>query len=171
MYQVLAVNLLFYSPSWLHWCSTQQCLIPINLSSNLHMALGIPSISINIRGKSLLKLWDATFLPDWQPTLIFVRFISNFLCMCYNSMASSFYFELNRTKMKGGCQSGRRVVPHDSKSDLPVRKSRMKKFSTCFLYLSSDSEIQTLNNCIMTIAKKLTFKYIHNIFFLNMFIL
>ena len=41
------------------------------------------------RGKSLLESWDTTFLPDWQPTLIFVQFISNFLCMCSNSMASA----------------------------------------------------------------------------------
>ena len=27
-------------------------------------------------------------------------------------------FEINQTKIKGSCQSGRRVVPHDSKSDL-----------------------------------------------------
>ena len=27
---------------------------------------------------------------------------------------------LNQTKIKGGCQSGRKVVPHDSKSDLPL---------------------------------------------------
>ena len=26
----------------------------------------------------------------------------------------------NQTKIKGGCQSGRKVVPHDSKSDLPL---------------------------------------------------
>ena len=29
-------------------------------------------------------------------------------------------FEINRTKIKGGCQSGRKVVPHDSESDLPL---------------------------------------------------
>ena len=29
-------------------------------------------------------------------------------------------FEINRTKIKGGCQSGRKVVPNDSKSDLPL---------------------------------------------------
>ena len=29
-------------------------------------------------------------------------------------------FEINRTKIKGGCQSGRKVVTHDSKSDLPL---------------------------------------------------
>ena len=29
-------------------------------------------------------------------------------------------FEINRTKIKGGCQSGRKVVSHDSKSDYPL---------------------------------------------------
>ena len=29
-------------------------------------------------------------------------------------------FEVNRTKIKGSCQSGRKVVTHDSKSDLPL---------------------------------------------------
>ena len=29
-------------------------------------------------------------------------------------------FEINRTKINGSCQSGRKVVPHNSKSDLPL---------------------------------------------------
>ena len=29
-------------------------------------------------------------------------------------------FEINRTKIKCGCQLGRKAVPHDSKSDLPL---------------------------------------------------
>ena len=29
-------------------------------------------------------------------------------------------FEINQTKIKGSCQSGRKVVTHDSKSDLPL---------------------------------------------------
>ena len=29
-------------------------------------------------------------------------------------------FEINRTKIKGSCQLGRKVAPHDSKSDLPL---------------------------------------------------
>ena len=29
-------------------------------------------------------------------------------------------FETNRTKIKGSCQSGRKVVTHDSKNDLPL---------------------------------------------------
>ena len=41
------------------------------------------------RGKSLLELWGTTFLPDWQLPLIFVWFISNFLCMFTNSMSSA----------------------------------------------------------------------------------
>ena len=43
--------------------------------------------------------------------------------MCSNSMASTQYscdFEVNQTKIKGGCQSRRKVVTDDSKSDLPL---------------------------------------------------
>ena len=29
-------------------------------------------------------------------------------------------FEIDQTKIKGGCQSGRKVVTHNSKSDLPL---------------------------------------------------
>ena len=29
-------------------------------------------------------------------------------------------FEINRTKIKGSCQSGRKMVTHNSKSDLPL---------------------------------------------------
>ena len=29
-------------------------------------------------------------------------------------------FEINYTKIKGGCQSGRKVVTHNSMSDLPL---------------------------------------------------
>ena len=28
--------------------------------------------------------------------------------------------KVNQTKIKGGCKSGRKVEPHDSKSDLPL---------------------------------------------------
>ena len=33
-------------------------------------------------------------------------------------------FEINRTKIKGSCQSGRKMATHDSKSDLPLSKSK-----------------------------------------------
>ena len=36
-------------------------------------------------------------------------------------------FEISGTKIKGGCQSGRKVVAHDSKSDLPSEVSRERK--------------------------------------------
>ena len=36
-------------------------------------------------------------------------------------------FEINRTKIKGGCQSGRKVVTHNSKSDLPLEEKNYKK--------------------------------------------
>ena len=37
-------------------------------------------------------------------------------------------FKINRTKIKGGCQSGRKVVAYNSKSDLPL--------GICYSYLS-----------------------------------
>ena len=43
--------------------------------------------------------------------------------MCSISMASakcSYDFEVNQINIKGGSQSGRKVVTHDSKSDLPL---------------------------------------------------
>ena len=41
------------------------------------------------RGQSLYELWVTTFLPNWQPPLIFMQFISNFFCMCSNSVDSA----------------------------------------------------------------------------------
>ena len=38
-------------------------------------------------------------------------------------------FEINQTKIKGICQSGRKVVTHDSKNDLPLEKSFNFKIS------------------------------------------
>ena len=55
------------------------------------------------RDKSLLESWGTTFLPG-KPY--------------YKSMNKK--FEINQTKIKGGCQSGRKVVTHDSKSNLPL---------------------------------------------------
>ena len=34
-------------------------------------------------------------------------------------------FEINQIKIKGGCQSGREAVTHNSKSDLPLAKSSL----------------------------------------------
>ena len=41
-------------------------------------------------------------------------------------------YEINQTKIKGGCQSGRKVVTHDSKSNLPQIQSMQQKNLTNF---------------------------------------
>ena len=38
--------------------------------------------------------------------------------------------QINWTKIKGGCQSGRKVVPHGSKSDLPLVVRRSESLSS-----------------------------------------
>ena len=38
-------------------------------------------------------------------------------------------FEINRTKIKGGCQLGREVVTHNSKSDLPLAEPKLEPLS------------------------------------------
>ena len=35
-------------------------------------------------------------------------------------------FEINGTKIKGGCQQGRKVVTHNSKSDLPLSRALLQ---------------------------------------------
>ena len=45
--------------------------------------------------------------------------------------------EINQTKIKGGCQSGRKVVTYDSKSDLPLKHDK-----------SADGEQVPNANCI-----------------------
>ena len=42
-------------------------------------------------------------------------------------------FEIDQTKIKGSCQSGRKVVTHDSMSDLPLSKSETPPFPLIFL--------------------------------------
>ena len=74
------------------------------------------------RGKSPLESWVTIFLADWQPPLIFVQFTSksheHYSLTLLEHMQKK--FEINRTKIKGGCQSGRKVVTHNSKSDSPL---------------------------------------------------
>ena len=44
-------------------------------------------------------------------------------------------FEINRTKIKGSCQSGRKKVTHNSKSDLPLvfnKKNKRTIYNTHF---------------------------------------
>ena len=65
------------------------------------------------RGKSLLELRVTTFIPDRQPPLIFVRFISNFLCS--NSMASTIFFASAHVILKEIRQRLRVVVSREEK--------------------------------------------------------
>ena len=71
------------------------------------------------RGKSLLESWGSTFLPVRQPPLIFVWFTSKSLAILLEHMHKKFV--INRVKIKGGCQSGSKVVTHNSRSDSPIR--------------------------------------------------
>ena len=43
-------------------------------------------------------------------------------------------FETNQTKIKGGCQSGRKVVPHDSDSDLPLTLLKNSMFFEIYYF-------------------------------------
>ena len=45
-------------------------------------------------------------------------------------------FEINRTKIKVGCQLGRKVVPHDSKSDLPLVTTKIVDFLLIVTFLA-----------------------------------
>ena len=77
--------------------------------------------NIATRGKSLLESRGTTFLPYWQLPLIFVWLTSKSqwaLAILLEHMHKK--FEINRTKIKGGCQLARKVVTYNSKSDLPL---------------------------------------------------
>ena len=67
-------------------------------------------------------------------------------------------FEINRTKIKGGCQSGKRVVTHNSKSDLPLavcfsQKRGQKKWlnsvslMNLFMFFFDDRVLLARNTC------------------------
>ena len=73
-----------------------------------------------IRGKSLLELWVTTFLPDWQPPLIFVRFISIFFCMYSISIASAHVI-----LGSGKSSTPRKVLPREK--FYPEKKSTPEK--------------------------------------------
>ena len=40
-------------------------------------------------------------------------------------------FKINQTKIKGGCQSGRKVATHNSKSDLPLMSYLFLSIKVC----------------------------------------
>ena len=54
-------------------------------------------------------------------------------------------FEINRTKIKSDSQSGRKVVPHDSKSDLPLGPGT-KAYKAYFLKILN-------SNCVFLFMK------------------
>ena len=93
----------------------------------------LPSIYRCARGKSLLESWGYHFSSQLTSTLN--------LCLIYFKITWALVilldhmhkkFEINRTKIKGGCQAGRKVVPHDSKSDLPLVICATENFSNVF---------------------------------------
>ena len=50
-------------------------------------------------------------------------------------------FEINQTKIKGSCQSGRKVGTHNSMSDLPLELNIAKKYRKgCKSYLMTLSK-------------------------------
>ena len=59
-------------------------------------------------------------------------------------------FEVNRTKIKGGCQSCRKVVAHDSRSDLPL----VSKISRFALYCYFSYNIFGKNIHFQVVLKK-----------------
>ena len=65
------------------------------------------------RGKSLLESWGTTFLLLSLSDLL--RNHMN-IAMLLEHMHKK--FEVIRTKIKGGCQSGTKMVTHESKNDL-----------------------------------------------------
>ena len=62
-------------------------------------------------------------------------------------------FERNLIKIKVGRQSGRKVVTHNSKSDLPlVIKNFRYDRNVCYLYLQKDEYRGALNNAALNSA-------------------
>ena len=49
-------------------------------------------------------------------------------------------FEINRTKIKGSCQSGRKVATHDCKSDLPLVTLMLSTYLLFTIYILTLNE-------------------------------
>ena len=70
-------------------------------------------------------------------------------------------FKVNRTKIKGGCQSGRKVVTHNSKSDLPLLSSTLKRLLKLgFITEIYSDNFQNLMILWITVAAKETYREI-----------
>ena len=75
--------------------------------------------------------------------LIYLKLLVHVLqqyCQC------SCDFEVNQTKIKGGCQSGRKVVTHTSKSDLPLVYITEK----CYVYVNYTSNMNVPSDVDMS---------------------
>ena len=55
-------------------------------------------------------------------------------------------FEINRTNIKGGCLLGRKVVAHNSKSDLPLVEGDAKMYVLTCLYITTTTNILEANH-------------------------
>ena len=53
-------------------------------------------------------------------------------------------FEINQTKIKGGCQSGRKVVTHNFKNDLPKKNEKEKISEYFFLWMDGKMSLKHL---------------------------
>ena len=93
-------------------------------------------------GKLLLESWGTTSLPDWQPPFIFVWFTSR----SHEHMHKK--FKMNRTKFKGGCQSGRKLVTHNAKSDLPLVYVHCLLANGIIELLIQDTNLQPFTQCL-----------------------
>ena len=86
-------------------------------------------------------------------------------------------FEINPTKIKGGCQVGREVVTHNSKSDLPIvyilctepgpyvnshthTRDLMTNFNTQFFFQGQKQNKTMTKRCIIVgRGQKVSFEY------------
>ena len=68
-------------------------------------------------------------------------------------------FEINRTEIDGGCQSGRKVVTHNSKSDLPLGALAENS-----LILPMNSEFNRLAATKKIFLESVTFEFCHFLF-------
>ena len=68
-------------------------------------------------------------------------------------------FEINQTKIKAGCQSGRKVVTHNSKSDLPLHSCHViQSQSVCKKAKERERERASEKLCVVALVTKQQFK-------------
>ena len=60
-------------------------------------------------------------------------------------------FQINQTKIESGCQSGRKAVSHDSKSDLPLDNRHLRHGLKDGLYTIAKGEL--INYFLLSFAK------------------